>query len=81
MYMYVCGVFFQQDDYTHLLRTLSRNFFKNFKSFNCTVSSSTSSADTWDLKDSVRNEIASIVSRVMLQCTVYSKDLDTQLGL
>lgn len=67
-----------QADYTHLLKRLSHNFFKKFKSFNSTVSTS---PGIWDLKDSVRSEITEIVSKIMSQCTIYSEELDNELGL
>lgn len=35
----------------------------------------------WEFNNTVKEEIASIVSQLMSECSIYSKKLDSELGL
>ena len=59
-----------QDDYTHLLRILSLNYFKTYKSRGELPSN-----------DEMNTEVVAIVAGLMPRIEVYSKDMDNALGL
>ena len=61
-----------KEDYTHLLRILSTNYFKSLKS--------KQRKKQWKFTDDTEKDIQAIVSQVMNNCTTYSKDIDLSFG-
>ena len=67
------GIFMAlKEDYTHLLRILSTNYFKSLKS--------KQRKKQWKFTDDTEKDIQAIVSQVMNNCTTYSKDIDLSFG-
>ena len=61
-----------QEDYLHLSNVLAKKFY-------CQVEAA--SPGPWELTDSLIQEIHQAVENLFLQCTVYTKDLDSKLNL
>ena len=72
-----------QDDYTHLLRSLSVHFLATSQTFNiaCRESVGLDGTGNWEVPVAVQREVADTVSNVLSKFVTYSQDLDTELGL
>ena len=60
---------FTQEDYLHLVKKLTTRVCKSSKS-------KPSTADKWDITDSVRSEVRDLVNEVMSKCTTYTPESD-----
>ena len=63
---------FSQDDYPHLLKVLSTQYYKLRRN---------QGLKDWIVTEARKEEIQNIVIGVMSKCSVYSHQMDSELGL
>ena len=72
-----------QDDYAHLMKVLSQEFFASSQVFiaACQQNTQLTKVGKWEVPVAVQREVAETVSSVLSKFETYSQEMDQELGL